>query len=114
MKKINSSKSRKVRETTVKYRVDVRKEADMTLVEQIQNRLSKLSLDKQREVLDFVAFLQSHSLKLSEPTTNVKRGKRIKELLNQLGTMKVFSDIADPVAWQRNTRKDRPLSGRTA
>jgi predicted nucleic acid-binding protein len=38
MKKVNSSKSRKVRETKTEYRVDVRKESDMTLLEQIQNR----------------------------------------------------------------------------
>lgn len=86
----------------------------MTLMEQIQNRLSKLSLDKQREVLDFVAFLQLRPYKLPEPTTDAKRGKRIKDLLTQLGTMKVFSDITDPVAWQKNTRKDRTLPGRAS
>jgi hypothetical protein len=114
MKKVNSSKSRKVQETNTEYRVDVRKESDMTLMEQIQKRLSKLSPDKLRQVLDFVAFLQLRPHKLPEPTTDVKRGKRIKELLVQLGTMKVFSDISDPVAWERNTRKDRPLPGRAA
>jgi len=112
MKKVNSPKSRKVNDATAKYRV--RKESGMTLMEQIQIRLSKLSPEKQREVLDFIAFLQYHSLKLPEPTTDVKRGKRIKDLLIQLGTMKAFSDITDPVAWQRNTRKDRPLPGRAA
>ena len=86
----------------------------MTLVEQIQKRLLKLSPDKQREVLDFVAFLQLRPFKLPEPTTDVKRGKRIKELLIQLTTMKVFSDITDPVDWQRKNRQDRPLPGRTA
>lgn len=114
MKKANSSKSRKVRETKAEYRVDVRKESGMTLMEQIQNRLSKLSPDKQRQVLDFVAFLQLRPHKLPESTTDVERGKRIKDLLTQLGKMKAFSDISDPVVWQRNTRKDRPLPGRTA
>lgn len=114
MKKSNSSKSRKVQETKTEYRIDARKESGMTLLEQIQNRLSKLSPDKQRQVLDFVAFLQLHPHKLPESTTDVKRGKRIKVLLKQLGTMKVFSDISDPVTWQRSTRKDRPLPGRTA
>lgn len=112
MKKVGSSKSRKVRETKAKYRVDVRKESGMTLMEQIQNRLSKLSPDKQRQVLDFVAFLQLRPHTLPEPTTDAKRGRKIKELLNRLGTMKTFSEIADPVAWQRNTRKDRSLPGR--
>ena len=84
----------------------------MTLIKQIQKRLLKLSPEKQREVLDFVAFLQLHSFKLPEPTTEAKRGKRIKDSLIQLGKMKAFSDITDPVAWQRSMRKDRPLPGR--
>jgi len=86
----------------------------MTLLEQIQKRLLQLPPEKQREVFDFVVFLHLHSPKLSETTTDVKRGKRIKDLLTQLGKMKVFSDITDPVAWQRKTRKDRPLPGRAA
>ena len=114
MKKVKPSKSRKVSEATTKDRVDVGKESGMTLMEQIQNRLLKLSPEKQREVLDFVAFLQLRPHKLPESTTDVKRGKRIKDLLTQLGKMKAFSDISDPVEWQRKTRKDRPLSGRTA
>jgi hypothetical protein len=114
MKKANSSKSHKVRETKANYRVDASKESDMTLMEQIQRRLSKLPPDKQREVLDFVAFLQLHSFKLPEPTTDAKRGKRIKDSLIQLGKMKAFSDITDPVAWQRSTRKDRALPGRAS
>ena len=81
MKKMNPSKSRKVREATSRYHIDVRKEAGMTLLEQIQKRLLKLSPEKQREVLDFVAFLQLHSRKLPEPTKNTKQSKRMKDLL---------------------------------
>ena len=86
----------------------------MTLMEQIQKRLLKLSPEKQREVLDFVDFLQLRPYKLPEPTVEAKRGRKIKELLTQLGAMKTFSEIADPVAWQRNTRKDRSLPGRAS
>lgn len=111
MKKVNSSKSRIVRETKANYRVHVGKESDMTLMEQIQKRLSKLPPEKQREVLDFVAFLQLRPYKLPESTTELKRGRKIKELLNQLGAMKTFSEITDPVTWQRNIRKDRPMPG---
>ena len=114
MKKANSSKSRKVREATAKYRVDVGKEADMTLLEQIQKHLLKLPPEKQREVLDFVAFLQLRPSKLPDAATDVRRGNRIKELLTQTAKMKVFSDITDVVDWQRKTRKDRSLPGRAA
>ena len=81
----------------------------MTLMEQIQNHLLKLSPEKQREVLDFVAFLQLNSHKLAAPTKDLKRSKRIKDLLTQLATKKVFSDITDPMDWQRKIRKDRSL-----
>lgn len=86
----------------------------MTLIEQIQKRLSKLSPDKQLEVLDFVTFLQMRSSKFTESATNVKRGNRIKDLLIQLAKTETFSDITDPVAWQRSAREDRPLPGRAA
>jgi len=86
----------------------------MTLMEQIQKRLLKLSPEKQREVLDFVDFLRLRPYNLPEATVEAKRGRKIKELLNQLGTMKTFSDITDPVAWQRKIRKDRPLPGRAS
>lgn len=47
----------------------------MNLIEQIQKRLLKLSTDKQREVLDFVAFLQLRSSKPSALVTEVKQIK---------------------------------------
>lgn len=86
----------------------------MSLIEQIQKNVLKLSPDKQREVLDFVAFLQLHSSKMPEPVTEAQRGERIKDAFAQLAKMKTFSDITDPVAWQRNTREDRGLPGRAA
>jgi hypothetical protein len=74
----------------------------------------ELSPARQREVLDFVAFLQAHSQNLPEPAIDAKRGERIKDLLTKLAKMKVFSDIADPVDWQRKVREDRSLPGRAA
>jgi len=38
----------------------------------------------------------------------------LKKSLEKLAKMKVFSEIKDPVAWQRQIRKDRPLPGRSA
>ena len=37
----------------------------------------------------------------------------LKKSLEKLAKMKVFSDIKDPVEWQRQIRKDRPLPGRS-
>lgn len=37
---------------------------------------------------------------------------KIQRLWKELQTLKPFRSISDPVAWQREIRKDRPLPGR--
>jgi hypothetical protein len=80
----------------------------MTLMEQIQKQIRQLPPESQREVLDFITFLQLARI------SGTNRKERIKRSLTQLAKMKVFSDIADPVEWQRQLRKDRSLPGRSA
>lgn len=47
------------------------------------------------------------------PTPQPKQNRaRIQELLQQIQEMGVYKDIKDPVTWQREIRKDRPLPGR--
>ncbi len=41
-----------------------------------------------------------------------ERGKRMKAALDKLAAAGGVSSIPDPVAWQREIRKDRPLPGR--
>ena len=43
-----------------------------------------------------------------------KQRKAIQKSLKKLSTMKVFTDITDPVEWQKQIRKDRTLPGRSA
>lgn len=45
------------------------------------------------------------------PEPKQDRG-RVQEILQQLQAIGTFKDIKDPVAWQRELRKDRPLPGR--
>jgi len=85
----------------------------MTLMEQIQKQIRKLPPESQREVLDFVTFLQLRPRQQLVSTSGANRKGRIKKSLTQLAKMKVFSDIADPVEWQRQLRKDRSLPGRS-
>lgn len=84
----------------------------MTLLEEIQQRLNNLPLEKQSEVLDFVAFLQERLHSTRSASAEAQRGKRIKDALQTLAKLKTFADISDPVEWQRESRKDRPLPGR--
>jgi hypothetical protein len=75
----------------------------MTLIEQIMEQVETLSPAQKAEVLDFINFL----LHKEE-----ERKKRLKESLETLAEMETFADIEDPVEWQRQIRKDRPLPGR--
>jgi hypothetical protein len=84
----------------------------MTLLEQIEQQLSTLPPEKQYEVLDFIAFLRARSQISPTAVSDKERGKRIKAAFQRLAKMKAFSEIADPVQWQRETRRDRSLPGR--
>jgi hypothetical protein len=86
----------------------------MTLMEQIQKQIRQLPPESQREVLDFITFLQLRPSQQLARISGTNRKERIKRSLTQLAKMKVFSDIADPVEWQRQLRKDRSLPGRSA
>lgn len=86
----------------------------MTLLEQIEKQLSVLSPEKQIEALDFIMFLQQRAQSVRTATAEKERGKRIKAALQTLAELGTFADITDPVEWQRQIRKDRPLPGREA
>lgn len=46
------------------------------------------------------------------PTHKKQDRARIQEIIAELQKLKPYKDIKDPVAWQREIRKDRPLPGR--
>jgi len=41
-----------------------------------------------------------------------EQGQKMAAILEQLAAIQALSDITDPVAWERETRQDRPLPGR--
>ncbi|MBI4849894.1 MAG: DUF2281 domain-containing protein [Nitrospirae bacterium] len=88
----------------------------MTLMEQIHKQIGQLPPESQREVLDFATFLQERVRSAPPVSVSVEaeRGKRIKAAFLKLAELKVFADIKDPVEWQRQIRRDRPLPGREA
>ncbi|HEV7798085.1 MAG TPA: hypothetical protein VGO73_08015 [Pyrinomonadaceae bacterium] len=49
---------------------------------------------------------------LDEPEQMAERRRRMAEALENLAASDAFSEISDPVEWQREIRKDRPLPGR--
>lgn len=46
------------------------------------------------------------------PESAQERGAKAAALLEELARRKTFSEIVDPVEWQREIRQDRPLPGR--
>ena len=51
---------------------------------------------------------------LDQTTDAEARGRHMADVLNQLAQIDACSDITDPVAWQREQRKDRSLPTREA
>ena len=83
-----------------------------TITQKILEKSTMLPTALQQEVLDFVSFLQ-YKQKTCKQDNEQPNGKKIVNLMEQIakrGT--AFKSIQDPVAWQREIRKDRPLPGR--
>jgi len=84
----------------------------MTLAEQIQKQLGARPPEKQSEVLDFITFLHGRVQSTRSSSAEAERSKRIKAALQTLADLGTFADIPDPLEWQKQIRKDRPLPGR--
>jgi hypothetical protein len=46
------------------------------------------------------------------PSTVTQQGQRMATALEQLAAVNALADLTDPVAWERETRQDRPLPDR--
>jgi hypothetical protein len=87
----------------------------MSLIsQQILEDVESLPEQFQTEALDFVQFLKQKISK-KDKITSVERtnGSDIAQLMSKIAERgNAFSDIEDPVEWQRKVRQDRPLPGR--
>ena len=86
----------------------------MSLAEFISEHVSSLPPERQKEVLDFVMFLeQRHEATVAGAGGDAEaQRRRVTAALDALRRTGAFAHIADPVAWQRGIRKDRPLPAR--
>lgn len=85
------------------------------IIQQILDDVVEFPEPMQAEVLDFVHFLKQKTAKksASNQINNKPNGQVIAEIMNRIAARgNAFSDIKDPVEWQINIRKDRPLPGR--
>lgn len=83
----------------------------MNTAEIIFHHVEQFPEPVQAEVLDFVLFLQHKTVLNTNTSANEKRA-RLREVMLRLQESCVFSEINDPVMWQRDTRTDRNLPGR--
>jgi hypothetical protein len=86
----------------------------MTTLEQIITHSQNLPESLQNEALDFIKFLEKKHL---IDSTNVKYAlhgeqtdsEKLFSLMEEGAKLNLFSQWGDPVAWQKETRKDRTL-----
>ncbi|MCI5120372.1 MAG: hypothetical protein D3908_04090 [Candidatus Electrothrix sp. AUS4] len=85
------------------------------VLEQLLEDAGDLPKEMQREALNFVRFLKSRlPAKPSRIKKETSNGDKLIQLLREASEKKLFSHIQDPVAWQRDLRRDRSLPGREA
>jgi hypothetical protein len=64
------------------------------------------------EVVGSLALPVSVTILRDEPFSAAQAGERMAAALEKLAASQSVAGIEDPVAWQRETRRDRPLPGR--
>lgn len=84
----------------------------MSLAQIIQQHVDLLPQYQQAEVLDFVLFLEQKKQSSFNVVNDDERRQNLAASLRQLAQSAAFSEIKDPVAWQKKVREDKPLFGR--
>ena len=84
-----------------------------TLPEQILENVTGLPQEMQQEALDFVKMLKRQLPHNNSPTHKKSaNGEQIAEIMTQIANRGTAFKQIDPIAWQREVRKDRPLPDR--
>jgi hypothetical protein len=92
----------------------------MSTLDEIVAHAQRLPEDLRVETLRFIEFLETKSMKqnagvgtqVTADEDKTERGRRVAAILKDLADLGAFSNVKDPVRWQRRIREDRPLPGR--
>lgn len=84
-----------------------------SILQQLQHQAAALPPALQAELLNYAIYLaqKAQANPVSATARNQKR-ERFAAALAQAAALNPYGEIADPVAWQREQRQDRPLAGR--
>ena len=84
-----------------------------SILQQLQNHAAALPPALQEELLNYAIYLeQKAQVNLIPATARKQKREYLAEALAQAAALNPYGDIANPVAWQREQRQDRPLPGR--
>lgn len=84
-----------------------------SILQQLQHHAAALPPALQAELLNYAIYLEQKApISPASSTVSIQKRDRLTEALAQAATLNPYGDIADPVAWQREQRQDRPLPGR--
>jgi len=78
----------------------------------IAEHVQRLTPAEQKEVLDFILFLEQRAGRPLPAVDEDARDMRLAETLEKLQAVRPFGEIADPVDWQSEIRQDRLPPGR--
>ncbi|MBF0163251.1 MAG: hypothetical protein HQL97_02580 [Magnetococcales bacterium] len=85
----------------------------MSTMDRIHHQLLRLSETKRVAVLNYLLSIEEEA-NATPPQVNrpiQERRERLRQALKEAMEQDPFREIADPVAWQRDLRLDRPLPG---
>ena len=82
------------------------------ILQQVQQHAAILPLALQAELLNHAIYLEQKARSGISSVTKQQHRERFAEALEQAAALNPFGNIPDPVAWQREQRQDRSLSGR--
>lgn len=85
----------------------------MSTIDEIAAHAQRLPEDLRVQALQFIEFLETKLINQEKDTKDkTERGQQVAAILQELADLGAFSEIEDPVKWQRNIREDRSLPGR--
>ena len=83
------------------------------IAKQILEYVERLPDQMQEETLGFVLSLEKKAKSRNRtPQKTEPNGTQLARLMREASSKNLFSHIKNPAAWQREIRKDSPLSGR--
>jgi hypothetical protein len=85
----------------------------MSTIDEIAAHARRLPEDLRIQALQFIQFLETKSVNQKDADDDKSEcRKQVATILKELADLRAFSEIEDPVQWQRTTRQDRLLPGR--